>query len=530
MRCHTTLIADDATLARLRQPRRDIVAERPGDAPDMFELDEGPFRHYRRTLTVEPAAGDDGASGDDPARDDAHGGHRVTVSFDYAIALPLWWILYALPVRRALLRTDPIEKMPWWAPPERLDARAANALGLLCWLSVVCGYLGTVITQTITFAADEFGLGKSAQSTTLSAVRIGIVVSLFMTSLADRRGRRTLAIVGAAVAVVFTALGALSPDMWALGATQTIARGMTTAVAVLIVVIAAEELPSGARAYGISVIALTAALGAGIAVWALPLADVGEKGWRIIYLIPLVSLPFLPAIARRLPETRRFATAMLTAPTQRAPIARRRLLLLCSAAFLVLLFRTPASQLQNDFLRDERGYSGAGISLFTIVTSTPAGIGVFVGGRLADRRGRRQVGALGLVGGSLLVVVAFLSHGWELWVAALVGTTVSALTVGPLGVYGPELFTTRARGRANGLVTVAGVLGSVTGLLVAGVIGDHWGLGKALAVLAVGPVALAFVVLRWFPETANVELEVLNPEDASPGVAWRDADQPSTAH
>jgi MFS family permease len=323
-------------------------------------------------------------------------------------------------------------------------------------------------------------------------------------------------VIGAAIACTFTVLGAFSPDMWALGATQTIARGMTTAVAVLIVVIAAEELPAGARAYGISVIALSAALGAGMAVWALPLADLGEKGWRIIYAIPIVALPFLPVIARRLPETRRFETAMLTEPTHRSSIAGRRLALLCAAGFLVLLFRTPASQLQNDFLRDERGYTGAKIALFTVVTSTPAGIGVFLGGRLADSRGRRQVGAFGLVGGSVLVVLSFLSGGWELWAATLLGITISALTVSPLGVYGPELFTTRTRGRANGVVTVAGVLGSVTGLTIAGYLGDRWGLGKALAVLAVGPIVLAMLVLRWFPETAHVELEVLNPEDAAP--------------
>jgi MFS family permease len=499
MRCHTTIVADPATLTRLREPRADIVAERPGDEPDTFELADGPFHRYRRTLTVD---------GDD----------RVTVAFDYSLALPLWSVLFAIPVRRALLRTDRMTKPPWWAPPERLDARAANALGLLCWLSVFCGYLGTVITQTITFAADEFDLGNSAQSTTLSAVRVGIVVSLFMTTLADRRGRRRLAVIGAGIAIVFTALGALSPDMWTLGATQTIARGMTTAVAVLIVVIAAEELPAGARAYGISVIALTAALGAGMAVWALPLADLGEKGWRAIYAIPLIGLPLLPVIARRLPETRRFEAAMQSPPTHGTHIVRRRLALLCGAAFLALLFRTPASQLQNDFLRDERGYSGAGISLFTIVTSTPAGIGVFIGGRLADSRGRRQVGAFGLAAGSLLVVLAFMSHGWELWAAALAGTTVSALTVGPLGVYGPELFTTRARGRANGMVTVAGVLGSVAGLQLAGLLTDEfgWGLGEALALLVLGPLILAVLVLKLFPETARIELEELNPQDAAP--------------
>lgn len=521
MRCSSTMVVDAATLDRLRRPRNDIVAERVIDVATThddaaagsgaaerhtFGLEEGPFTRYQRTLTA-----DDGPR---------PGTFTVTQSLDYSLAVPLWKLLYAWPVRRALLRPEGHGRTPWWAPPSRLDARAATVLGLICTLSTISGYLGTVITQTITFAADEFGLSKSAQSDTLSAVRIGIVVSLAMTALADRRGRRQLAIVGTGLACVFTALGALSPDMWALGATQTVARGITTAVGVLIVVIAAEELPAGARAYGVSVLALSAALGSGMAVWALPLADLGPRGWRIIYVLPLVAVPFLPMIARRLPETRRFQAASeahaVDASRRSSAIARDRLALLCAAGFLLLVFRTPASQLQNDFLRDERGFSGTKIALFTVLTSTPAGIGVFLGGRLADSRGRRAIGAIGLVGGAAFTVLGFTSHGWTLWIATMIGMIISSLTVGPLGVYGPELFTTRARGRANGLVTLAGVLGSVTGLTIAGRLGDRWGLGAALAVLSVGPLLLALLVLRRFPETARVELEQLNPADAHP--------------
>jgi MFS family permease len=509
MRCRSTVLVDEAELARLREPRTDIVGERRGDQPDTFELAEGPFRHYRRTLTVEERADGGDARAGDPI--------RVTQSFDFALAIPVWWLLFAWPVRRTLLEPDPEKRRTWWAPPSRLDARASSVLGLLACLSVISGYLGTVITQTITFAADEFDVSKSAQSDTLSAVRIGIVVSLAMTALADRRGRRRMAVYGAGAACIFTALGALAPDLWTLGAAQTIARGITTAVGVLIVVIAAEELPAGARAYGISVLALAAALGSGMAVWALPLADLGERGWRLIYVIPLVAVPFLPYIAHHLPETRRFE-ATRDAPgdpaAPRSSIAANRLVLLCAASFLLLVFRTPASQLQNEFLRDERGFSGTKIALFTIITSTPAGIGVFLGGRLADSRGRRVVGAIGVLGGAGFTVLAFLTDGAVLWAATLLGMTVGSLTVASLGVYGPELFTTRARGRANGYVTLAGVLGSVTGLTVAGRIADRSSLGAALAVLSVGPLLLAILVLRRFPETAQLELEELNPADA----------------
>ena len=57
--------------------------------------------------------------------------------------------------------------------------------------------------------------------------------------------------------------------------------------------------------------------------------------------------------------------------------------------------------------------------------------------------------------------------------------------------------------------------GSATGLFVAGWLSDvlDGRLGLALALLAVGPLAVAVLVLWKFPDTAGVELEDLNPED-----------------
>ena len=194
---------------------------------------------------------------------------------------------------------------------------------------------------------------------------------------------------------------------------------------------------------------------------------------------------------------------------------RRRLVLLAATAFLIAMFAAPASSLQNDFLKDERGFSAGQITLFTLATSTPAGIGVLVGGYLADRRGRRRVGAVGLVLGTAAGAWAFFTSGPALWLLTLIGTLVGGLTVPALAVYGPELFGTHDRGRANGLIVTLGVTGSATGLLTAGWLSDQLGgrLGPALALLAVGPLIVAALVLLKFPETAGLELEDLNPQD-----------------
>jgi MFS family permease len=91
---------------------------------------------------------------------------------------------------------------------------------------------------------------------------------------------------------------------------------------------------------------------------------------------------------------------------------------------------------------------------------------------------------------------------------------IGAATVPALGVYGPELFPTSLRGRANGIIAILGVTGSVIGLLLAGFLSDRWnGLGPALALLSIGPALMAVLVLVAYPETAHRELEELNPED-----------------
>ena len=499
----STSIVDAAALERLRQCRRDIVdeeVETTGDASATYRAVRAPFATYRRVLDVQ-------------ARDD--GRFDVVQTIDYTWALPLWWALFAIPARRLLRKPGP--KPPWWAPPATLDQRAASVLALLCTVSVIAGYLGTVITQTITFASDEFGESTGVQGAVLALTRVGVILSMVLLAAADRRGRRTITIRATAAACVFTVAGALSPDIWVLGLTQTIARGITTALAMVILVAAAEELPAGSRAYGVSVVALAAALGSGMAVWALPLADLGTRGWRLIYVIPVLGLPLVRYVARRLPETKRFELGAQMARMKKATgINRQRLTLLAVSSFLVLMFRSPASQLQNEFLKHERGFSASRIALFTVVTSTPAGLGVMIGGRIADVRGRRAVAAVGLIVGSLGTAIAFLAHGWPLWAWQVVGIIVGAVTIPSLGTYGPEMFATRSRGRANGLITLAGMAGSVTGLLVAGVMTAHVGLGKALLALSVGPLVVAALVILRFPETASVELEDLNPDDREP--------------
>ena len=519
----TTTVAPEVAEAMLG-PRRDLVEERPwtdadaatwdagsgagsgsevvGTRTASFALARGPMTSYRRDVAATPAA---------------DGQVEVTETTRFRSALGLWGVIVSVPVAYGLRRTEGRNRprSPFWAPPETLDARAGTVLGLLLSLALVTGYLGTVMTQTITFAADEFGRGTTAQGGALAAVRVGTLGSLALVALADRRGRRRLLLGSLAAAIVATVVGAFSPTLEILGITQTFARGFTTAVTLLLAVVAAEEMPAGARAYAISIMTMTGALGAGMAIWALPLADVGEQAWRAIYLLPLLGLPVVARVRRTLPESLRFVRPHPSATVLRGHAGR--LAAIGAAMFCASAFGAPSSQLLNDFLSDERGFSAARISLFTILTSTPAGIALLAGGRLADTRGRRHVIAVGVAGGSLLAAWGFTAHGWPMWVANLGGTMMGALAVPALGAYGPELFPTAARGKANGVLQVLSVVGSALGLVVAGVAKDRWGqLSDGMFILLPLGLAVAVLALTVFPETARRELEDINPEDDVP--------------
>lgn len=522
-RFSVTRTVDAAQLDRLLNPRQDIVFERPaspsdGDTVVRFVLDEGPFVHYERTVTASPVDGDRDGVGDSRGNGDGDGESAgrtsVTEQFEFRLPPGTWAFLLTWPVRYALRHPRTDGRLPWWYPPQRPDARGATVLGLLATLSLIVGYHGTLLTQTMTFAADEFDAGSAAQGDALASVRVGGALAIALGALADRRGRRLVLSLALLICIGSTVLGALSPNLVVLAATQSVNRGAWAGASLLLAIIAAEEMPAGARAYALSLLSMTGALGAGIALWVLPVADLGTSAWRALYVLPLVFVPVVIRFGGLIPESRRFVRTH-----RNVPLAGHywRLALIAGTSFLFNVFGAPQSQFRNEFLRDERGMSAALISLFVIVTSTPASIGLVVGGRLADTRGRRIVGATGVTIGSVLIALSFVADGLTMWATALVGGIFTAAVVPAITVYGPELFPTSLRGRTSGIISMTAMAGSIVGLTSAGRLDEALGsFGGALAVLAIGPLLMAAVVLAWFPETARRELEDLNPEDRGP--------------
>ena len=389
-----------------------------------------------------------------------------------------------------------------------------RVLWLLALASIPFAFVNTLFTQTVSFAADDFGRTDSAIGVGAAITRWGVIIVPPIALFADRIGRRTMLVAAAWAAPLSAASGAVAPNFEWLVVSQSLARPLALVINVLILVILTEEMSRETRARSVGLVAIASSVGAGVAVAALPLADTSDAGWRWLYLLSLIWLPVAFVLQRQLRETQRFTRVhTFTDSMPVARVSRSRLFTQIAAAFLISVFIASASVYFVNYLRDERNYNALMVSIFTIVTAMPAGFGLIIGGRIADRRGRRQVGAFSLAIGTLLVVVAFATAGPAMWISQLVGGFFLGISFPALGVYRGEMFPTAHRSAGAATVTACGLIGGSLGLIAAGqLLARGWSYGEVMATLALAPILVMVLVLNKFPETVHRELEDITPD------------------
>ncbi|MFN8053097.1 MAG: MFS transporter [Acidimicrobiales bacterium] len=488
-----TVLHDPAEIERRSQPRDDHFVQEESAGDGRFVAVAGPFARWERQVETE-----DGV---------------VRETLRYAIDAPHWGPLVDQLLRRPIRHGVASERRPLWAASDRLSRHDATIMGLCATLSLISGFLGALIGQTIKAITEDLGGGTDTQARALAIIRIGAVLTFAATALADRRGRRPLmraCLVGAALACVVTAL---APSIEVVTVSQLVARGLVAGAAFLIPIICAEELPAGSRAYAIGLMSLPGGLGAGMVLWCLPILDLGRSAWRALFLLAIVALAATLRTVRRLPETRRFVhDDHVPAEHEHQHIRVPRLALLAAGMFLLNLFVAPTQQLQTDYLRHTRGMDYTAIAAFLLLTNTWGFIGIIGGAQLADRVSRRAAATLGVAGLAVGNTLMFRFGGAPMWAASLFGSVVGGAVIPSLGALLPELFPTLRRGAANGLLNGAAVLGSISGLLLVGHFVSGGRYGPTITALAAGPLLVA-VLVWWLPETAGVELETLNPDD-----------------
>ncbi len=401
-------------------------------------------------------------------------------------------------------------------PPRPLSPESLSLLGLMFWTTAIIAYCGTLLGQTLAFAAPTLGASAFGQAAALSAARVDVLLALPLARMADRRvGRARMLRIGVVLAVGATTLAALSPNIYWLTVLEILAKAGATTSTLLIAIVLTETVEETARAWSLAVLVIATAFGTGSAAIMVAGLGLAPQAWRIMFLLAGVGL-LLAARLRRLQDTTRFLAHPENLPVKALldRSHRKRLIIVSIAACMINLFYIPQSQLRNQFLRFDRHLSAPEISLFTLGTNLPGGIGLAIGARWSEVRGRKPIAVFGLFAGSILAGLAFISSGWLMFTLAALGAAAGTAAVPAMAVYGPELFPTRLRASANAVVTVLSRVGSIAGLFLVG-LGASGGLGYGLpiAMLAAAPLLLSLIVLLFFPETKGTSLESINPED-----------------
>ncbi|HYH49062.1 MAG TPA: MFS transporter [Acidimicrobiia bacterium] len=431
----------------------------------------------------------------------------------------LSWVQGALRAAEAGDPSPPPPKRPALAPPAPFTGPQAILLATVCAITAVTTYGSSLLSQNVDYVGDSFGASDRALGTALAVSRAGVLIALVASALADRKGRRTLMLVSVAGVCVANGLAAVAPNLAFFTAAQTLMRGFANTALIVAGIAAVEEAPEGARAYSVALLALAGGFGYSFGVVLLPVADLGEEAWRLSFALSAVTLLLLPSFVRRLVETTRYA-GLAARQAKRGQIGEvfdpsygGRFGVLVVTSFLFSIFAAPSSQFTNRYLADDRGFSGLDITVFRAITQgLPGLLGIVIGGRLAETRGRRPVAAIALFAGTAAQMVFFLYGSALLWFSSAAAIILGGMAGPAMGAFNGEMFPTEIRGTANAFLLVAGVTGSAVGLVLSGSLSDRIGLGEALALTGIASLVASLLVWR-LPETADRPLDEVSPSE-----------------
>ena len=365
---------------------------------------------------------------------------------------------------------------------------------------------------------EEFGLSLTGvMSVVSSSFLIGGALIVWLGLWTDRVGRRgmfQLSLVGSSFLI---ALHSIVPNTVSLA----LLRGGSIAVGGLSYpvtgAVIAEEFPARYRGMFLGLLQIGYPLGWALAsLWAAWLLS--QHGWRMLFLVGLVSLPYVWVVRHFIREPKRFEQSEhqgAARPRLRelwAPGVRRRAILLFCAQFMFVCAYAASIFLFPSFLREARGLEAFD---FSLLIGAGNAIGV-LGYILAAVTGeflmtRRNTVVLWTLTGAVLFQVL-------VWWASDFGEMLLAYGLMSMFFYGSaavkfaymaEVFPTRLRATAMATCgSLAVTLGSALGPLGASVAIESWGWDLGYSILIGIPLAVAgllYLLLTPIPSGLEVE-------------------------
>ncbi|MBF6568186.1 MAG: MFS transporter [Candidatus Binataceae bacterium] len=408
-------------------------------------------------------------------------------------------------------------------PP--LNAREWRIFGIAATAGFFDNYDNALLSLALKQIQNGFGIAEAYLGGMLSIVRLGYLLSLLISPLADVLGRRRLLLYTIAGYTLFTALSALAPGAKSFVAAQCLARAFAGAEGVVALVIIAEEMRAGVRGWMIGLLGALIASGYGFAAIAFAFIHRIPYGWRGLYALALAPLIIIAPLRRLLPESHRFErehqkgdhrSNLLEPLVELIRFSPRRLAMITSVGFLVSMGNNPGSYLYAKYLQEAHHWSPAKISTMVLLGGALGIAGNIVAGRLSDRFGRRVMGSLFTLLGPLFTLWMYTTPNDSViaaWILRLFFDTAAATIV---SAYSAELFPTSHRASAGTALIAASTLGGALGLVLESVFygetGSHWIAVRYVTLFWLGA---PLIMYSFFPETAGRELETISPEIAS---------------
>jgi len=405
-------------------------------------------------------------------------------------------------------------------PRERDSSRSVHdghrkLLRLLSLALLFEGYGRSLLVITLPYVGTDLGATPAQLSYALALVGVGSLGVLLLGPLADRFGRRRLLLASLTLLSVLGAGTAFARSVASLIAWQAAARMFQEGALFAGAVIVAEEMPAASRGSAQGIVGMVNSMGAGLCAMLLATIALWPGGWRGLCLVSLAPLGFLPFLRRTLPESRRWLERERGARQPLPALYRGRLLASAAVTFLAMSYDIAGFAFSTYLPIHQYGWSPATASALIVIAGGLGLPGWWLGGWLADRRGRRTAAAVFFLGLTLALLAFYLLGPAALSpaFAAMVFCQGGKITV--LRTWATELFPTNFRGSASGWLAAAGTLGGIAGLALAGVLEPLvGGIGPAIAVISSAGVLATAVALRWLPETMGLELEASAPEIA----------------
>jgi putative MFS transporter len=394
------------------------------------------------------------------------------------------------------------------------------------------GYDSSILALLLPNIQSTFHVSEAVLGVTRIPIEMGLFVAFFVTRFSDRLGRRPLLLWSVVGYTIFTALTALSWDIWSFAFFQFASRiflGAEYAIGITMIV---EEYPAHRRGRALGALLTFNAFGT-IVVGVLLGAGLqdGPLEWRAFYLIGLIPLVVLSFFRRRLKETRRFIEEKQRRESGEAseqvpflepwkPQYRRNLVLVGMAHMLRSIPLFGSTAWWAFYAERERGFTAQQVAIYIIVAYGLGCLGYYVCGRSMERWGRRPTAIVYATGAVVFSMVLFQVSDKTVSFFALMAAVFFGLGMGPvMSAFATELFPTHIRGQAAAWVrNWFEIAGYVFGPALVGILGDHatgaiGNIGDTVTLLMVIQIPTIWLLWRYMPETKGLELEEIEERE-----------------